>query len=585
MPEEVAVKLLCFVVMLCLGVVWLPSAEAQLADPIPTPIPASTIAVEIADFVQIPASDAGSTAKARINYLSPVGDGSGRLFVNDTRGQLWITDHQGSAPTLFMDLNTISGVNLTGQNAGERGFSSFAFHPDFANVGTAGYRKFFTAHSASTAAAANFDDTAPGAPNHWSVLTEWTVNDPTANSFAGTRREIVSFAQPYGNHNVGLIAFNPNAAPGGDDYGNLYIAHGDGGSGGDPLGNAQAGTSPLGKILRINPLASDTAPYTVPNDNFGQTVPTHLPEIWASGLRNPQRFSWDTEGAGQMFISDIGQNSIEEINLGIAGANYGWQPREGTFKSVLGGVDFVQPSDDAGLNFTYPVLQYDHINSTFDDSRFNSVPNRAVIGGFVYRGSLIPELRGHYIFGDLVMGTVFHAPVDQLTPDSPIAFEELRLVVDGVETTLFDLSATSNRVDLRFGIDEHGELYLLNKRDGMIRKIIAQLDPLRGDFSDDGVVDQDDLDLVLNFWGIAVTDGQAPDVSWLNPMNVTGTLVGQDELALVLQNWGNASPLADEFGAITDRTGLSESEILGLIPEPATALLIIMPWLMRRRVI
>ena len=570
-------RLIGFSVALCFGLAWLPTTSAQLADPILPPIPQSTIAVEIAHFVTIPASDPGNSAKARINYMSPVGDGSGRLFVNDTRGQLWVTDHRGSTPTLFMDLNTIAGVDLTGQNRGEQGFSSFAFHPNFANPGTAGYRKFYTAYSASDPAPTNFDDTRVGvAPNHYSVLTEWTVDDPAANTFSGGFREIVSFAQPYSNHNIGQIAFNPNATPGSADFGNLYIAHGDGGSGGDPLQNGQATDQPLGKILRIDPLPTPSVQtYSIPFDNPHVGEAAYLPEIWASGFRNPQRFTWDPEGTGVMLISDIGQNFIEEVNLGVAGANYGWQPREGTFKSVSGGVDLVQPGDDTGLDFTYPVLQYDHINTTFDDSRFNNQGNRAVIGGFVYRGDAIPELYGHYLFADLVLGTVFHAPIDQLVPGSPIAFEELRLVQDGVETTLFDLSATSNRVDLRFGIDEDGELYLLNKRDGMIRKIVAQLDPLLGDYDDDGTVGTGDLNLVLAFWGDVVADGEAPDASWINADSVTASIIGQDELALVLQNWGNASPLAAELAGIVDATGLSEAEVRDLIPEPSTAVLAI----------
>ena len=568
------------IVLTCISVS-APHALGQLADPITTPIPQSSVAVEIADFVQIPASlpDDPLEALARINGLAPVGDGSGRLFVNDTRGQLWVTDHQGSTPTLFMDLNTIAGVNLANTNRSERGFSTFAFHPDFATQGAAGYGKFYTGHAATAPASTNFDDVDPNTPDHWSVLTEWTVNDPAANTFAGTRREVVSFAQPLFNHNIGTIAFNPNASAGGADYGKLYVSIGDGGDGGgggvgDPLANAQATDRPLGKILRIDPLQDGSNPYSVPTDNPHVSDAAYLPEIWATGLRNPGKFSWDTEGTGQMFISDVGQGDIEEINLGVAGANYGWKLREGTFKSVTGGVDTIQPGDDDGFDFTYPVFQYDHTNTTFDDSRF-SRGNRAVVGGFVYRGSLIPELYGHYIFGDIPMGVIFHAPIDGLTSDQPAEFEELRLIMDGTETSLLELSGTRGRVDLRFGIDEDGELYLLNKRDGMIRKIVAQLDPLLGDYDDDGTVGTGDLNLVLAFWGDVVADGEAPDASWINADSVTASIIGQDELALVLQNWGNASPLAAELAGIVDATGLSEAEVRDLIPEPSTAVLAI----------
>ena len=202
----------------------------------------------------------------------------------------------------------------------------------------------------------------------------------------------------------------------------------------------------MGSILRIDPLGSNSANgnYGIPVDNpfvgdpdlqhtLGideSTTPLDetLGEVWAFGLRNPHRFSWDTglNGTANMFISDIGQASIEEINLGVAGANYGWRDREGTFATdpfneyILNAL----PGNDALFGYNYPVAQYDH-----DEGN-------AVVGGFVYRGQAISTLQGKYIFGDLVNGRMFYTDVDEMTPGSQATVHELTLFHDGFEQTL-----------------------------------------------------------------------------------------------------------------------------------------------------
>jgi hypothetical protein len=165
-----------------------------------------------------------------------------------------------------------------------------------------------------------------------------------------------------------------------------------------------------------------------------------------------------------MLISNIGQNKIEEIEIGLAGANYGWSEREGTFvfDPATPNVLFPLPADDASFGFTYPVAQYDH-----DEGN-------AVVGGFVYRGSLIPSLRGHYIFGDGVNGRIFHVPVDELVNGSQAEIAELVLLRGGVPTTLLALLGNDFRTDLRFGMDEAGEIYVLTKRDGMVRMLLPE---------------------------------------------------------------------------------------------------------------
>ena len=214
--------------------------------------------------------------------------------------------------------------------------------------------------------------------------------------------------EPYEDHNTGQLGFNPNAKPGDNDYGMLYIALADGGSNGfpvsetDPLDNGQNLTTPLGKILRINPNGNDSAngKYGIPKDNpFVNSIDSKvLGEIWAYGLRNPHRFSWDTGGNGKMLAVDTGQAFIEEVNLIVKGANYGWGNREGTWviKEDNENVLFKLPKNDAKYNYTYPVAQYDH-DIPKDYQGFYGI---AITGGYVYRGKAIPELIGEYIFAD-----------------------------------------------------------------------------------------------------------------------------------------------------------------------------------------
>ncbi|MEM7079188.1 MAG: PQQ-dependent sugar dehydrogenase, partial [Pseudomonadota bacterium] len=247
---------------------------------------------------------------------------------------------------------------------------------------------------------------------------------------------------------------------------------GDGGSAFDPQDYGQSMREPLGAILRIDPLsASGARAYGVPPDNpFVDAGPEVAPEIWAYGLRHAQHFSFD--GAGRMFINDIGQNHIEEVNLGIAGGNYGWRIREGTFATGQGiaggylGYMFAAPLDPTPLQ--YPVAQYDH-----DEGK-------AIGGGYVYEGAAVPELRGKYVFTDLVDGRVFYIDSTGLEAGKQQAIHELRIFVDGRERDLLDVLGFENtyapgqkRADLRIGRDNAGELYLLSKGDGWVRKIVA----------------------------------------------------------------------------------------------------------------
>lgn len=248
----------------------------------------------------------------------------------------------------------------------------------------------------------------------------------------------------------------------------MYIGVGDGGNTVsinnqvDVWKNAQNKGLPLGKILRIDPLADGDKPYGIPKDNPFVDDKRALPEIWALGLRNPQRFSWDTQDTHKMLIADIGQSQLEEIDVGKVGANYGWGEREGT-RMVKHGDETYRlglPFLDFLYGYTYPALVYAHHLG------------RAVTGGYVYRGKALPQLRGMYVFGDVASGRIFFADVQTLSNGSQAVFYELPLQYKGRRTTLKQIVG-ADRADLRFGIDDRGEIYVLTKQDGMIRRLSA----------------------------------------------------------------------------------------------------------------
>lgn len=463
-------------------------SSAQIKDPIPNKIEKSQLSVGIKEVVEIPILGTGGNQIPQVNMLTHAGDGSGRLFVNDMRGKLYvIIDGKAS---LYMDFKRLVGSGFIYEKQDrspaifQKGFTYFAFHPEFAKNGI-----FYTVHSEEK------KDLTPDFPvtkkiinskgnvtqsSHHEVIREWKTDNPSANKFVGTSREILRIEQPFPDHNVGQLKFNPNARPGDRDYGMLYIGVADGGSDGipvsdtDPLDNGQDLSTPLGKIIRIDPFGSNSAnrKYGIPKDNpfASDGDPNTLGEIWAYGLRNPHRFSWDTGGTGKMLIADIGQAFIEEINLGIKGANYGWGEREGTWvinennENVL----FPLPKNDAQYGYTYPVAQYDH-DIPANVSGFYGI---AIAGGYVYRGRGIPELVGEYIFADFGNdGRFFHVGVNQLVNGKQAKIKELRLVNGARETSFLEIINTK-RSGVRFGVDEQGEIYVTSKRDAKIRKLV-----------------------------------------------------------------------------------------------------------------
>lgn len=432
------------------------------------------IKVKITDLVKI--STANKTnAPSEVSLLLSGNDHSDRLFVSSMNGQIHILKSNIPLTQPFLDLALIRMPHFYWDGT-EKGLVSFTFHPDFALPGTPGYRKFYTAHSERPSG----KEDNPGTPvfasttgliHHYSIITEWMVKTDNPDIIdQKSRREVLRIAQPLRDHNVGMIAFKPNTTATGEDYGLLYIAVGDGGNTVKPGEKSDTDKNRLGQdtstifgsIIRINPFSGSQQPgYQIPQNNpfVGRTG--YAPEIWAYGFRNPQHFSWDIAGSGQMFIADIGQTQIEEINLGLAGANYGWSEREGTFATNHEDQNelFERPLLDRLSKYTYPIAQYDH-----DEGR-------AITGGYVYRGQAIPELYGKYIFGDIHNGRIFYIDTDQIRDAEQTRIFELQLIYQGEEMQLLDIMKT-NRADLRFGVDDQNEIYVLTKQDGMIRKLV-----------------------------------------------------------------------------------------------------------------
>jgi len=437
---------------------------AVVTDPFPAPITKDGLVLDLEKVVQLPASSTVAPL-ARVALMRPVGDGSGRLFVNDLNGPGYML--VDGAPVLFFDFRAIF-PNFKNTPGWGTGFACWAFHPDFATN-----RRLYTVHTENPGSAlADLAGPVAAAPRAiQGVLTEWIVDDPAANAFAGTRRELLRIDFPHTIHDMQEIAFNPLARPGDADHGKLYLCLGDGGTTGRGFpDNVQRLDSPLGCILRIDPLGTNgrNGRYGIPADNpwAGEGDPATLDEIWAYGFRNPHRISWDAV-TGAMFIGEIGEHNVEEINLGVAGANYGWNVREGTFlyDPSTPAVTTVQtlPPGDAALGYTYPVAMYDHDEGD------------SVAGGFVYRGGDLPALQGRYLFGDILRGRVFWIEATGLTPGTPAPIHEATLRLDGAEIDFLTLIGDV-RVDLRLHRDDHDNLYLSEKRTGSIYRIVGATD-------------------------------------------------------------------------------------------------------------
>ena len=442
-------------------------------DPFPTPINATdVIKVNFVEFATLP--DLGGPMPARPMLLVDE-PGTRRLFVNDMRGPLYTISRDGKTVSVYLDINDPKwGMNINSQG-NERGFQSFAFHPQFARQGTPGFGKFYTyIDTANMPPVVDFKPNG-GTHTHDAVVLEWTAKTPAAAAYdGGAPRELMRFEHPFGNHNGGQLSFNPLAAPNSAEFGLLYMGIADGGSGGDPLNNSQKPDSVFGKMLRIDPLGKNSAngKYGIPKDNPFVNDPKTLPEIYAIGVRNPQRFAWDSRN-GNLFVADIGQNIVEEVSQVTKGANLGWNKWEGSYGFISRqAVNLENPRGDSKM--VYPIVEYGQMDPLLQSQS-------AVTMGVVYRRKEIPQLSNLLIFGDNPSGEVFYVSADKLPNGGQDAIRRILFNDKGQAKTLLQLvqeknvaqgKPASTRADLRFGEGPNGELFVMTKRDGVIRQIV-----------------------------------------------------------------------------------------------------------------
>ena len=333
--------------------------------------------------------------------VTHAGDGSGRLFVCERIGRVRVANRGILSPTAFLDIRTRVKTSDI-----EQGLLGLAFPPGFTITNS----HFYVTYTDSS--------------NNLVVSRFFvTTNSNVVN--AATEQRVLTVPKPYTNHNGGQLAFGP------DGY--LYVGIGDGGSEGDPLNNGQTTTNLLGKILRIDTEGTNQT-YGIPPTNPFVGNASYLPEIWAYGLRNPWRFSFDRL-TGDLYIGDVGQNTYEEIDFQSArdpgGENYGWRWFEGNHPYNL-------PLGANTNNLTWPIIEYSHANGC------------AVIGGYVYRGSAYPRMYGIYFFGDYCNGAI-RGLISQ----------------SGFTNQLYSLNDSISS----FGEDDAGNVYVSRFNSGLISQI------------------------------------------------------------------------------------------------------------------
>jgi hypothetical protein len=501
------------------------------------------LTIEIRDFATMPitgaVAGAGNSAGllARINFLreEPI-PAPKRLFVNDLNGPLYILDKTTKKATIYLDFNGLAGHpgmfhRLAIDQFLASGFISFEFDPDYAHNG-----RFYTIHLEDPAlSASNLPDNknvpgfhtagyavtqairTPGEAQSEAVLIEWTDSDISNATFEGTAREIMRLQYPGRIHPMGDLTFNPTAKRGDADWRVMYVSTGDGGSGEQKTkirDNPQRLDTLVGKILRIIPdlkehadrsTVAENGRYRVPNDNPFASKAGARKEIWAYGLRNPHRLTWDVDPADRtnnhLLTLVIGLRNWEMVDIVHKGANYGYSRREGpqelnadnTLSSVpepdLIPVRVDETKTDGAVHPTYPVIAYDH----------SKAGGGAIANGFVYRGKTIPALRGKFLFADITTGRIWWSEFKEMlaaddgNPKTMAAIHEVKIAwnqesyprmapineiayharggkaehLPGAERV------PGGRSDIRFGIDAAGELYIMSKSDGVIRSIVG----------------------------------------------------------------------------------------------------------------
>ncbi len=431
-------------------------SEEALKDPIKERIHISDLVVEMKKVTQMPAtSDHDPLARITKYYERP---DTKEFFVLDLRGKLYRLT--GDKAEVYMDIAEYMPKLMNAPGHGN-GFGSFAFHPEFSENGL-----LYTTHTEEAGSApADFvyDDTL-AVKLQW-VLSEWKTESPNGFPFTGRQREIFRINMVARSHGVQEIIFNPLSRPGDEDYGLLYIGIGDGGSAERGIIHINIGPENIwSSIIRIDPAGRDSrnGKYGIPKSNpfASSRNPKALGEIYAYGFRNPHKITWTK--SGHMLSSNIGQHMIEELNLILPGHNYGWPFREGSFVIFLKESTrnlYPLPPDDEANNYDYPIAEYDH-----DEGN-------AIIGGYEYQGNLIAELKGKYLFGDMVNGRLFYIDVADIKEGEKAPMKEFRVSLNGRVTSFKEL-CTSERLSMRFGRDSEGEIYLSTMPDGIVYKLI-----------------------------------------------------------------------------------------------------------------
>jgi hypothetical protein len=448
-----------------------PAVAQGTNNPFAAPINASdgVVTVNFVEFATIP--DISNEAPRMMTMVDePV---TRRLFVSTMRGPIYSVSYDGKTVTPYLDVNAPEwGVPVQSQGT-ERGVQSIAFHPQFNQRGTPGFGRFYV-YTDTSNMTAKADFLPSGDPHtHDLVLLEFTAKTPASATYdGGGPRELFRVAHPYPNHNGGMLGFNPLAAPRSPEFGLLYVGSADGGSGGDPLNHAQNLGSVFGKILRIDPLGKNSAngKYGIPASNPFVKKDGALGEIYAYGLRNPQRFSWDAKN-GRMFVADIGQNIVEKISLVTAGANLGWNKWEGSFTYGPREVGTANQRGDVAV--TFPVAEFDHTDPL--------LRRPAVTGVYAYREGPMKQLQNKLIFGDNPSGEIFYVSADDLPKGGQDPIRRILFNDKGASKTLLQLIQEKNtaqgktpaaRADLRLAVGSQGQMFVMNKRDGVIRLLV-----------------------------------------------------------------------------------------------------------------
>ena len=475
---------------------------------------------------------------ARINFLrEEPGGGRRRLFVNDLNGPLYILDKETKKTSTYLDWNGLAGKRglfhrLAIDQGLASGFISFEFDPDYAHNG-----KFYTIHFEDPALPAspladnqNFPGLKTagyavtpairtlGTTEREAVLIEWTDTNTANATFEGTARELMRVQYSGRIHPMADLIFNPAARPGDPDWRVLYVATGDGGNGeqtSSVRANPQRLDMLVGKVLRIIPdlqehtgssTVSENGRYRIPNDNPFASEPGARKEVWAYGLRNPHRLTWDVDPANaannRLIALVIGLSTWETVDLIHKGANYGYSRREGPQQlNADNSISSVPENDvipvqidaartDGLVHPTYPVIAYTHAKEA---------GVIAIANGFVYRGKAIPALRGKFLFGDITSGRIWWADMQEMLaaddgdPKTMAEKHDVKIAWNGED---YPRMAPINEVayharggkaehlpgaervpggrsDLRLAMDAAGELYIMTKSDGMVRAVVG----------------------------------------------------------------------------------------------------------------